>query len=131
MGFTRYWRETGKNDCCFDDGFLGEVNAVLASSGEVGIALAGGDGNGTPEVASDLIVFNGEEPDDFESLVLSAIPSGFSFCKTGRRPYDPAALAVLMLAEARGYITDLSSDDVGFNVEEAKEILRKAGVDLC
>lgn len=67
--------------------------------------LAGSLGQGKAKIGPKELVFNGPEPEDYESFVLSArledydqTKQGlFAFCKTERRPYDRAVQVALTL----------------------------------
>lgn len=67
-----------------------------------------------PPVGHDLIFFNGKAEDGHETMVLEPEGSGFQFCKTARKPYDKAVVALLILANhhAPG-VWEISSDGDG------------------
>lgn len=52
-----------------------------------------------PLIDGECIRFNGIEDDGHETFVLNRRGSGFSFCKTARKPYDIVVCAILIVAE--------------------------------
>lgn len=106
MGYTHYWNESAY---VFTDDEWQKLKAATAGivreSLAAGIKLAVETGEEQPPyVGDDYIRFNGFESDEgFETFVLDKEGHTFEFCKTARKPYDAAAVAVLLAA--RG-ITD-------------------------
>jgi len=49
-------------------------------------------------INKDQIWFNGIEDDGHETMVLYKDERGFKFCKTARKPYDRAVIALLLFA---------------------------------
>ena len=90
--------------------------------------LAGPGGEGAPEVGGDGIALNGVRPDDYESFILAPRAEAytetgrglFGFCKTGRRPYDLAVQAALVLLKWHaGDAVEVASDGVLVEWREA------------
>lgn len=70
---------------------------------------------------SEHIAFNGIEEDAHETFVLTKDGPAFSFCKTARKPYDIAVVALLILANHYGPdVWEITSDGV---VSEWKPVL--------
>lgn len=109
MGYTRYWKRTEKP---ITQEFIDEVRRIFEDCKERGITICDWDGNGTPTITMDTIVFNGnrEIGADHESCNFSNYNTGFDFCKTARKPYDYAVRRVLIAAETLGIVTDVSDD---------------------
>ena len=74
------------------------------------ILLAGPKGTGKPRLSKHVIAFNGRQPFDYESFVLSKEPpapmtdrqerEGFGdLCKTEYRPYDAVLVSILAAAQ--------------------------------
>ncbi len=56
------------------------------------------DNGNPPCVDTNMIAFNGRGDNGHETMVLERCGSGFQFCKTARKPYDTAVIALLCLA---------------------------------
>jgi hypothetical protein len=102
MGYTHYWQRT--DEPTPDEAFgrtLLDTKAIIKTAGEQGIAIAGWDGEGEPELTEGLIRFNGVAPDeDYETFVFTPTHRDFEFCKTSCvRPYDAVVCAVLIAAK--------------------------------
>jgi hypothetical protein len=120
MGYTHYWE---LNDAKPDDAFarlLFDTKVIIDEAGQRGIKIADGVGTpGTkPELSEGRIIFNGEQPDDYETFFLTQKGCGcdvkyhhFNFCKTAHRPYDAVVCAVLIRAKVHyGAGIQVSSD---------------------
>jgi hypothetical protein len=93
MGYTHYWSSnTVANARLADD-----VHKILAHTL---ISVRGPDGTGEPDVSADVIALNGDAAlgEDFETFALMKEYGrwDFTFCKTGRRPYDEVVTAILV-----------------------------------
>jgi len=106
MGYTHYWyrpRTIGKP---IWGEIARDVTKVLAEVDKTK-PLAGHDGTGSMSLGRDEIVFNGREPEDYETFCLTRVCATrcrddhdgrhFDFCKTAKRPYDLAVMAVLVV----------------------------------
>jgi len=89
------------------------------------VPLADWDGTGEPEVSDERISFNGVGDDSHESCVINREETGFSFCKTARKPYDPIVGAVYLAFQAihGGSILESDGDMDGAEWAEAKQII--------
>lgn len=98
MGYTRYFQQ---NRAFTADEWTTLCGAVPRFGRLSGVKLAGWDGKGRPKVDGDVISFNGSEADgdDMETFQLSRDDSRWSFCKTGRRPYDVVVSAMLVASQ--------------------------------
>lgn len=92
----------------------------------VDVKLVNGIGKkGTkPTVNDEKISFNGEGDDAHETLYIEYNNGGFHFCKTARKPYDKAVVAVLTFAEELGLFSQPWSP--GGDEEDLKD-----GKELC
>jgi hypothetical protein len=107
MGYTHYWNQARD----FTRAEWADVRADLAAilkhaQHEHGIALGNGagDGGSSPEVSDDKVWFNGIGDDAHETMCINRVrpakeswqsKRGNDFCKTARKPYDVAVVAVL------------------------------------
>ena len=96
MGYTQHWRSRG---------FTAEqwaqlqecARTIVTRARRAGIGIAGWNGDGAPEYGPDRIAFNGRGPNAYETCAI-ARGRDYSFCKTGRAPYDAAVVALLIVA---------------------------------
>lgn len=121
MGYTRYWERTAKP---MDESFVDFCNAVFDTCKKLGIKICGWEGTGKPTVTEKAILFNGNAKQDLdhESFILNN-ETGFSFCKTAKKPYDYAVRTILREAFVRGYITELEDDGFYEDIESDAEYL--------
>lgn len=102
MGYTHYFTQLNHcppeawKDIC--DAFQRMQAAALITNDPLLIQREC-DECSEPYVAMDRIEFNGIEEDGCETMVLDRLRSGFSCCKTRRRPYDRVVIALLCLAD--------------------------------
>ena len=99
MGYTHYW----SNDRSFTAAEWREVQKVarkvIKTAKAQGIALQfESDNSRPPFVGHDVIRFNGPGDDGHETFYLTRTADEFSFCKTARKPYDAAVVAILQAA---------------------------------
>lgn len=142
MGYTHYW--TVRPDRVTPEQFLRlamDCRRLFDAAISSGIELSGwsGDPVTRPELSEGSIVFNGRQPDDYETFVLDVTPlvdpgpdapdyerfryernlsigGRWECCKTARRPYDAVVAAVLiraaeLLQEAITVTSDGNFDD--------------------
>lgn len=130
MGYTHYWTITDA------DAFADAFPAIADAAHDIvhwveanGVALAGWDGEGRPEINAGEIRFNGEAPNDYETFALSP-EDALGFCKTGEAPYDVAVTAVLLAAwvNAPNSIRLKSDGDWPGDWREGREVLE--GLDI-
>lgn len=97
--------------------------------------LAGPSGEGEPVFSPSEVAFNGPRPEDYEGFAFPGLLEGepfpslrpghhYGFCKTGRRPYDLAVQAFLLVAKAHlGEHLALSSDGAMADWAEAADLV--------
>jgi hypothetical protein len=98
--------------------------------------LAGPLGEGEPVFGPSEVAFNGPRPEDYEGFAFPGLLEGkpflsslhpghhYGFCKTGRRPYDLAVQAFLLVAKAHlGEYLALSSDGAMADWAEAADLV--------
>lgn len=95
MGYTHYWRQLEKVEANKFHAFAKNVALIVKTADDAGIPLGDSSGQGTPEVSTDVIAFNGFGDFGYESFILEN-GEEYSFCKTGQRPYDAVVTAVLI-----------------------------------
>ena len=101
MGCTHYWeREQYLSEVLFQT-VIGELQKIFA---DIDAALAGREGEGTPYLSLDEIVFNGvrgQHCEDFKIRRVGFPREGgtkiYSFCKTEKMPYDLCVKITLII----------------------------------
>ena len=122
---TKYYDLTGKR-LTDEEGelFFKILGNVLENAKKLDISICGPDGLGEPIITTEKVVFNGdasleEAGDDFvlepESFFkpyshFSKRERFFCFCNTENKPYGIVVNAVLELAEALQYVTNVATD---------------------
>ena len=122
---TKYYDLTGKR-LTDEEGelFFKILGNVLENAKKLDISICGPDGLGEPIITTEKVVFNGdasleEAGDDFvlepESFFkpyshFSKRDRFFCFCNTENKPYGIVVNAVLELAEALQYVTNVATD---------------------
>jgi len=140
MGYTHYWNfdEYGEED---KDGYkkaLPIVRKIVKKYNK--ILRAEYDSDEKPEVSKDAIVFNGIGDDGHETFYFSLADkdSGFTFCKTARKPYDIAVCEVLLVLnyfcpglgiDSDGFSGYLESPELDGTWSEAIENVKEYGVE--
>lgn len=111
MGYTHYWRIPVQALP-----LVGERLPAIAEDFRKLLPhlppLAGPLGRGEPGFGPEEVAFNGPEPEDYETFAFPGLlrdgepfvsegfpEEHFAFCKTGRRPYDLAVTAFLLVAK--------------------------------
>jgi len=120
MGYTHYWNNDEFTASEWQELLLAAA-AVFASVRGKHIAIAGWDGKDKPTITLDRISFNGRAPNDFETCAINRTGDKFTFCKTGRRPYDLAVVALLVCASKIGPL-QWSSDGDEEETREGREL---------
>lgn len=101
MGFTRYYKITGKLDKDKFELFSSNCKIVcdlISKKWNINIGGPDGDG-GYPIFSKESVEFNGVGMDSYESFILDINSSGFNFTKTKLKPYDRHVEACLILAK--------------------------------
>jgi hypothetical protein len=121
MGYTHYW--TIKDELTpaqfkeWSDG----VKVIIETAIEAGIPLGNGLGEDAPEIAENLVAFNGVGAGSHETFSIAMDDSGFDFCKTAEKPYDAVVTASLIHAKKIfGDAIDISSDGRWANWDSGK-----------
>ena len=123
MGYTHYWESTGFNDAQWNKLTAG-ARAVIEAASKRGILLAFEfDQPAEPPVIDDGVIrFNGVGKKGHETFALFKRSTSFDCCKTAQKPYDAAAVAILILASECGPLK-WSSDGVEEDWAGGRELL--------
>jgi hypothetical protein len=110
MGFTRYWTFKKGSEKNYQKA-LTEIRKIIIAKKSI---LAGGDGEGAPEIRG-KISFNGKGDEDSHESFFLALGlkenEDFNFCKTAQKPYDVVVSACLcVLAYRLGTGIEVSVD---------------------
>lgn len=124
MGYTHYWDHPDITPAEWHV-LMADVRLIVRASD---VPLAGPMGTGILEITPAEIAFNGVDPDDYESFVLTPESTDFDFCKTARRPYDAVVGAVLLVAYATvtGFSVRSDGDIAGDDWADARDLYRRA-----
>jgi len=111
VGYTHYWtikEELNREQFAT---WVEGVKALVETAIEAGIPLGNGIGEDAPELAENLVAFNGAGNQGVETFGISVDDQGFDFCKTGRALYDAAVTASLIHAKKIfGDVIEIKSD---------------------
>jgi hypothetical protein len=101
MGYTHYFKCSKKPTAAQWQLVVHHTREVFRLCQKRGITLVHEyDEPGTePEAVRARIFFNGEGGEGHETFSLEPKEFKFEFCKTARKPYDAAVVAVLRIAE--------------------------------
>jgi hypothetical protein len=99
MGYTHYW--TIKEELNREQfiTWAEGVKVIVETAIEAGIPLGNGIGEDAPEIADNLVAFNGAGNQGVETFGIAIDDEGFDCCKTGEAPYDAAVTASLIHAK--------------------------------
>ena len=95
MGYTHYFKSLTPTP-----EFSECVRDIVDKAEELGIRVRNGWGEDEAIITPTKVAINGDADEhlDHETFYLTDIDEGFNFCKTARKPYDSAVVAVLILA---------------------------------
>ncbi len=99
MGYTHYW----SNSRAFTDtewALIAQKSREILGHAQdrLGIAISEEyDINRMPVITDTEIRFNGYAEEGHETFHITREPTEFQFCKTARKPYDVAVVAILQL----------------------------------
>lgn len=112
MGYSSYFIRDVTIPKPLFERVVNDVRAAIDKISRSGIIIAGPNGEGPPVLNAEKIAFNGSYKDgeNYETFILSRVTEKkikddcgpkrrFQFCKTGRKPYDLAVCATLIIAK--------------------------------
>lgn len=102
MGYTHYFRQNRAPTLDQWRAIAGGFKSLIGHAEDAGDPLPiqrEYDEVGAPEITEERIVFNGIGDAGHETMLLERDGRGFQFCKTARKPYDRAVIALLILAD--------------------------------
>lgn len=124
MGYTHYW----KNGEIPQENWDAAVVCVkeLFKKLPKGLIQKEWDNASVPIANKNEIRFNGVDDDGHETFCLARSGEGFSFCKTARKPYDVAVVAVLTIAKHYfGDLINVSSDGELEDWQEGLDLVKE------
>lgn len=122
MGYTHYW----ENKPIEPTKWAKVLDTAQYIIDNCGVKLVYEfDQHKPPQIGPDVIRFNGVDEDGHETFLYDRDGTRFSFCKTARKPYDVAVVAIL---EAVQLITGntWSSDGEGDELQDGKNLAIEA-----
>lgn len=128
MGYTHFWRPTkGIEPTTFarlSRQAAEVVSLILSETDNLELAFEYDEPEREPVFTEELIRFNGVGDEGLETFVITPGGSDFEFCKTARKPYDTAVVAVLCLLHHHTEI-EVSSDGEPEDWERGLEFARR------
>lgn len=124
MGYTHYWNHSNIDQDKWDNEFIPNVKKVIGHPDCP--YLAGERGFDDPVADSEGVFLNGPDENGHESFILRPGKTDSDFCKTARKPYDSAVVAILALASAIFPGFEWSSDGSADGHAEGLELLKIA-----
>ena len=108
MGYTQYFTVQEHSDKDWKKFQDASRKIVSNFDGKI----CSGDGKGTPIIDMESVWLNGDasKDEEYETLLINRT-TGWSFCKTARKPYDAVVVAILMAGERIGILTWDSDGD--------------------
>lgn len=124
MGYTHYFTQSKHASEEQWAAITQEFTAVALAAHQAGqpLPIQREDDDASPMLVDDsTIIFNGIGDDAHETMVLEREGNGFQFCKTARKPYDRAVIALLLIANKHAPgVWQIGSDG---DVEEWQEVV--------
>jgi len=124
MGYTHYWKINEPLERDAFGAFAAEAKKVAKLSK---IMIVGWSGERTtcPEFNDAEISLNGCGEYSHETFQIREGDTGFSFCKTARKPYDEIVTGILCLFAARFPQVTISSDGSPSEWQDGLRLARK------
>jgi hypothetical protein len=111
MGYTHYWNIKEELTPAQFKEWSDGVKIIVDTAIEAGIQLGNGMGEDAPEIAENLVAFNGVGNNGHETFGITLSDTGSDFCKTAEKPYDAVVTASLIHAKVIfGKSISVSSD---------------------
>jgi hypothetical protein len=99
MGYTHYFDQQ-RDLTATEFAQIGEAARKIIAKSNVRIVREYDLPDELPEITDEFIAFNGVGNDGHETMWLQPKSEGFAFCKTARKPYDVAVVALLCAVHA-------------------------------
>lgn len=99
MGYTHYWRKKGNNPTEQEWAVIKTGAKRVIREHRSILSLEYNKEKKAPAVNDAHIMFNGRGVMGHETFILERVAKSFEFCKTARKPYDAAVIAVLRMVQ--------------------------------
>ena len=120
MGYTNYFEGNGK---VADEVQKKAFDTIIKLCMDHKDILAGGHGDGEPELTQECICINGKDEESHEIFLVQKELVEYSFCKTARLPYDLVVMASLIILKYYyGDAIKIDSDGIDFEPEHSEDI---------
>ena len=132
MGYTHYFSKVGttRDDALRFEMFARGARTIIEYATQhdnIQIADGMGEKLGKWEISDSLVSFNGYGADSHETFYWGVDASGFNFCKTARKSYDPVVTACLIhLKDVYGDAVDIGSDGYWSEWSDGARLYRNA-----
>lgn len=124
MGYTHYFTQSR-------DASAAEWSAITAdfrklyAGGLLPTIRFGENHAAHPEISDDLVYFNGVRDNGYEPMLLAIDGEDFQFCKTARKPYDLAVVALLIIAHYHAAeVWRITSDGHAFDWQPGLDVVQ-------
>jgi hypothetical protein len=129
VGYTHYYEQHQEIPAETWAAIRADTERIAEAARLGDVAICGWDGTGDPVLDGEEIRLNGSAAGDLnhETFALERAGSGFSFCKTARKPYDAAVAGILARAvhHAGESAISVSSDGNVHDWEDAIRLLER------
>ncbi len=128
MGYTHSWSNARALTDSEWDAITTMARRVLrVAQDDLGIALSlEYDVNRIPVVSETEIRFNGYGEEGHETFLITREPEEFAFCKTARKEYDPAVVAILHGCAVHASGFEWGSDGSHEDLEDGLKLYNEA-----
>jgi len=130
MGYTHYWNNAEFTTKQWD-ALSKDATALFGHCKMEGILLAEeyDKPNTPPHIGMECILFNGQGDEGHETFMLEKTPNESNFCKTARKDYDVAVVALLHIAAYHNpkliYTSDGEVDELADGVKLGDNIINR------
>jgi len=110
MGYTHYFDQNTDATPAEWKAITEDFSKVLKRLDPVVDIVDQYDGNHPPQVTDGHISFNGRGEEGHEDMFVTRKKDGYQFCKTRRKPYDIAVMALLAIMDRHSDAWKIGSD---------------------
>lgn len=100
MGYTHYWYGNRPFTAAEWMNIQSDAHKLLNPQ-PIKVLLEYDQPGTVPEIANDVIAFNGDGDEGHETFWFQREPDDFQFCKTAAKPYDVLVTAMLIVSHKR------------------------------
>jgi hypothetical protein len=125
MGYTHYWNHEELDTGKWEREFVPVARNIIVHEIDL-LCIEFDEEDVDPFLGPEALKLNGKGEQGHETFMLTVSEDKFGFCKTARKPYDKAVVALLMLARhVFGDAFEWSSDGQPADHKEGFSLLRQ------